>query len=106
MLIQITCNEDEYRNTLLSLIPDNVSIVRGVKSFRRVFDHRLLFIKNNLSFPINKEILFRRLRKKGYSFGRKTLQRDLRALEADGVCELVITNGGSEGNFTKIVKGE
>lgn len=103
MIVQIICNEEEYKNTLKPLIPNGIKIVKSINTAR---DGRLLFVKNNLSFPIHKECLFRRLKRKGYVFGRATLGRDLKYLEADDVCKLVITNGGSEGCFTKIIRGD
>lgn len=103
MIVQIICSEEEYKNTLLPLIPCGIKIVKNIKNAR---DGRLLFVKNNLSFPMHKEFLFRRLKRKGYVFGRSTLGRDLNFLEADGVCKLVIVNGGCEGCFTKIIRGD
>ena len=101
MIVQIICTEEEYERSIKPLGINNVRVIKELKNVR---DGRILFLKELLSFGITTEQFYRRVRKRGYSYSRRTLARDLNIMEEEGFCKIKIFRGGSEGTYNIINK--
>lgn len=104
MIIQITCTGKEYRELFSNFKIDKITVVeeKTRKSQRTL--RRLEFIRGNIEGEIKKEALYTKIRKEGFPYTRKTLQRDLRELEKEGKCIVEVIPGGKHGSYTIVRK--
>lgn len=91
MEIIINCTTYEY-NRIKKYLTGETSVVVNQKKANQTaaMYQRLDFVSENISTPIRKETLYRNLRKKGYSFKRKTFCRDIEKLEENNLVKITL----------------
>lgn len=109
MIIQIICSEKEFIKYIKPMMKENKTDINVLDSKNNNKSCiRINFIKdiilNMKENEIKSELLYRRVRKKGYKYSRRTLKRDLDCLIEDEIIKREVIMGGSVGTHSIIKK--